>query len=49
MKQKFRLPAIHQIATSLQRIDNLNSRTKWYPALDESNRMKYAYFIIDSG
>ena len=36
MKQKLRLFAIHQTTTNLQRLDNLNSRTKWYPALDES-------------
>jgi hypothetical protein len=44
MKQKFRLFAIHQTATSLQRTYNLNPRTNWYPALDESNRMKSTYF-----
>ena len=46
MKQKFRMFAIHQTPTSLQQTDNLNPRTKSYPALDESNRMKSAYFII---
>jgi hypothetical protein len=40
MKQKLRMFAIHQTTTSLQQIDNLDPRTKWYPALDESNRMK---------
>jgi hypothetical protein len=40
---------IHQTATSLQRTDNLNPRTKWYSALDESNRMKSAYFTIHPG
>ena len=33
-------------ATSLQRTNNLNPRTIWYLALDESNRIKSAYFII---
>ena len=46
MKQKLRMFAIHQTATSLQRTNNLNPRTRWYPALDESNRMKSAYFTI---
>ena len=46
MKQKLRLFAIHQTVTSLQRTNNLNPRTRWYPALDESNRMKSAYFTI---
>jgi hypothetical protein len=41
--------AIHHIVTSLQRTDNINPRTRWYPALDESNRMKYAYFTIHPG
>jgi hypothetical protein len=49
MKQKLRLFAIHQTATSLQRTDNLNPGTKWYPALDESNRMQSAYFTIHPG
>ena len=49
MKQKLRLSAIHQIATSLQRTHNLNPRTIWYPALDESNWMKSAYFTIHLG
>ena len=49
MKQKLRLFAIHQTATSLQRTNNLNPRTRWYPALDESNRMKSAYFTIHLG
>ena len=49
MKQKLRLFAIHQTATSLQRTNNLNPRTRWYPALDESNRMKSAYFTIHPG
>jgi hypothetical protein len=49
MKQKFRMFDIHQSATSLQRTYNLNPRTKWYPALDESNRIKFAYFIIHPG
>ena len=43
MKQMLRLFAIHQTATNLQRTDNLNPRTIWYPALDESNRMKFSY------
>ena len=49
MKQKFCLFAIHQTATSIQRTNNLNPRTIWYPALDESNRMKSAYFTIHPG
>ena len=49
MKQKFRLFAIHQIVTNLQWTDNLNPRTKWYTALDESNRMKSPYFTIHPG
>jgi hypothetical protein len=49
MKQKLRLFAIHQTATSLQRIDNLNPRTGSHPALDESNEMKSAYFTIHLG
>jgi hypothetical protein len=46
MKQKLHLFVIHQTATSLQRMDNLNPRTMWYLTLDESNRMKSAYFTI---
>ena len=46
MKQKLRLFDIHQTTTSLRRTHNLNPRTKWYPGLDESNRMKSTYFII---
>jgi hypothetical protein len=42
MKQKLCLFAIHQTATSIQRTENLNPRTRWYPALDESNYMKSA-------
>jgi hypothetical protein len=49
MQQKLRMFAIHQTATSLQRTYNLNPRTTWCPALDESNRMKFAYFTIHSG
>jgi hypothetical protein len=49
MKQKLRLFAIHQTTIRLQRTDNLNLRTRWYPALDESNRMKSAYFKIHPG
>jgi hypothetical protein len=49
MKQKLRLFAIQQIATSLQRTDNLNPRTILYPALHEPNRMKSSYFIIHPG
>ena len=48
MKQKLRMFAIHQIVTSLQRT-KLKPRTRWYPALDESNRMKFGYFTIDPG
>ena len=46
MKQKLPLLAINQTATSLQRIENLNPKTRWYPPLDESNRMKSTYFTI---
>jgi hypothetical protein len=49
MKQKLRLFAIHQTATSLQRTNNPNPRTRWYPTLDESNWMKSAYFTIHPG
>ena len=49
MKQKLRLFVIHQTAINLQQINNLNPGTKWYPALDESNRMKLAYFTIHQG
>jgi hypothetical protein len=49
MKEKLHLFAIHQTATSLQRTDDLNPRTILYPALDESNWMKSAYFIINPG
>ena len=49
MKQKLRLFIIHQTATSLQQTDNLNPRIRWYPALDKSNRMKFAYFTIHLG
>ena len=41
--------AIYQTATNLQRTDILNPRIKWNPALDESNRMKSAYFTIHPG
>ena len=49
MKQKFRLFAIHQTAKSLQRTYNLDPRTRWYPALDESNQMNSTYFTIHLG
>jgi hypothetical protein len=49
MKQKLRQFAIHQTATSLQGTYNLNPRTMWYMVLDESNRMKSAYFTIHPG
>jgi hypothetical protein len=49
MKQKLRLFAIHKTVTSLQWTDNLNPRTIWYPAIDESNWMKSAYFTIHLG
>ena len=49
MKQKLRLSNIHQIATSLQQTHSLNPRTRWYPTLNESNRMKSAYFTIHLG
>ena len=46
MKQKLHIFAIHQTATSLQRTHNLNCRSRWYPTLDESNKMKSAFFTI---
>ena len=49
MKQKLCLFTIHQTATSLQWTNNLNPRTKWYPALDESNRTRSVYFTIHPG
>ena len=49
MKQKLRMFAICRTVTSLQRPDNLNPRTIWYPALDELNRMKSTYFTIHPG
>ena len=49
MEQKLRMFAMHQTATSLQRTYNLNPRIKWYPVLNESNRMKSLYFIIHLG
>ena len=49
MKQRLRLFAIYQTTTSLQRTYNLNPRTIWYPALDESNHMKSAYLTIHPG
>ena len=49
MKHTLRLFSIHQTATSLQRTDKPNPRTIWYPALDESNRIKRAYFTIHPG
>jgi hypothetical protein len=49
MKQKIYLFTIHQTATSLQRTNNLNPRTRWYPALDESNRMKSTFLTIHPG
>ena len=49
MKQKFRLCVIHQTVTSLQRTNNLNSWTRRYPTLDESNWMKSTYFTIHPG
>jgi hypothetical protein len=49
MKQKPRMFIIHQTATSLQQADNLNPRTRWYPALDEWNRMISAYFTLHLG
>jgi hypothetical protein len=49
MNQKLRLFAIHRTATSLQHTYNLNPRTRWYPALDESNQMQSAYFTIHPG
>ena len=35
--------------SSLQWTDYLNSTTRWYPTLDESNQMKSAYFTIHLG
>ena len=49
MKQKLHVFAIHQTATSLQRTYNLNPGIRWYPALYESNRIKFAYFTIHPG
>ena len=49
MKQKLHMFIIYQTATNLEQIDNLNPKTRWYPALDESNQMKSAYFAIHSG
>jgi hypothetical protein len=49
MKKSLHLAAIHQPATSLQGTNNLNPRTIWYPALDESNRMKSTFFTIYPG
>jgi hypothetical protein len=49
MKHKLRMFAIHQTVTSLQQINNLNPIIRWYPALDESNRMKSTYFTIHPG
>ena len=49
MKQKLRLFTIHQTVASLQQTNILNPSNIWYPALDESNRMEYAYFIIHQG
>ena len=49
MKQKLRLFAIHQTATSIQQTNNLNPRTIQYLALDESNQMRSAYFTIHPG
>jgi hypothetical protein len=41
--------AIHQTITSLQLIIDLNPRIRQYLALDESNWVKSAYFIIHPG
>jgi hypothetical protein len=41
--------AIHQTATSLQRTNDLNPRTKGYPTLDESNRIEIRLFHNSSG
>ena len=49
MKRRLRMVAIHQTATSLQRTDNLNPRTRWYPTVDKSNQMKSAHFTIHPG
>ena len=38
MKQILWMFVFHQSAISPQRTNNLNLRTRWYPALDESNR-----------
>ena len=40
---------IHQTTTSLQRASNLNPTTSRYLALDESDQMKSADFIIHPG
>ena len=49
MKLKLCMFAIYRTATSLQRTNNLNPRTRWYPVLDESNWMKSTYFTIHPG
>ena len=49
MKQTLRMFAIHQTATSLQWIDDLNPRTIWYLTRDESIRMESVYFTIHLG
>ena len=49
MNQKLRLFVIHQTVTSPELTNNLNLRTRWYLTLDESNRMKSAYFTIRPG
>ena len=49
MKPKLRMSTIHQTATSLERTNNLNPKTKRYPALDESNQMKSTYCTIHPG
>ena len=49
MKQKLRLFAIYQTATSLQRTYNMNPKIKWYMVLDETNWVKSTYFTIHLG
>jgi hypothetical protein len=49
MKQKLCMFPNHQTDVSLQQTNNLNLRTSSYPAMDESNRMKSAYFTIHPG
>ena len=49
MKQKLRMFATHQTPTNLQRTNNLNLRTKWYPTPNDTNRMKSTYSTTHPG